>query len=111
VLVSTNGKRSTYPFDRLVDGIEEARLEFGLSRATIAQLAGVTAEMVRNLERGNSRNWRAAVKLRIALTVLELSAPPKGRESQTLVQPKQVLVQPTKQVLVQPNRGLLKGAS
>jgi transcriptional regulator with XRE-family HTH domain len=80
VLVSTNGKPSASPFDRLVAGIEEARLDLGLTRAEVAELTGLSQNMIGRLERGTCRNWPAAVKLRTALTMVELSAPPQNRE-------------------------------
>lgn len=69
--------RGEYPFDRLVAGLEEARLDLGLSRRKAAKLAGLSPETVGGLERGKSRNWHAAVRLRTALTMLELSTPPE----------------------------------
>jgi DNA-binding XRE family transcriptional regulator len=64
-----------FPFDRLVDGIRETRIALGLSQAKAARLAGLSAQRVGGLERGQSRGWWSAVKLRTALTLLELSAP------------------------------------
>ena len=70
----------TYPFDRLAAGLEETRHDLGLTRAATAKLAGLSENMVYRLERGKCRNWLSVVKLRTALTMVELSAPPEERD-------------------------------
>jgi predicted transcriptional regulator len=64
-----------YPFRRLVDGVREMRIALGLTQAEAARLAGLSTGMVWRLEHGACNSWWPAVRLRTALTLLQLSAP------------------------------------
>jgi transcriptional regulator with XRE-family HTH domain len=69
-----------FPLDRLVDGLREARIALGLTQAETARLSGQSPAVVGRLERGEYRNWYAAVRLRTTLALLELSAPLDARD-------------------------------
>jgi DNA-binding XRE family transcriptional regulator len=57
--------------------VEEARTEHSLSKAGLARLAGVSSATVRRLEGGGSiRPNPLAVRIALAMTVVDLYAPP-----------------------------------
>jgi hypothetical protein len=70
-----------YPLDRLVAGMKETRCALGLTQARLARLAGMSQGRVWRVENGRSREWRSGVRLRLALTLLELSVPPEDLDA------------------------------
>jgi DNA-binding XRE family transcriptional regulator len=65
----------TRPVDRIVRNLKAARVDLGLTQAELARLTGRSVGMIGRLERGECRYWYLALRVRAALTLLELSAP------------------------------------
>lgn len=54
----------------------DAREDLGLSKRTLAELAGVSASTIARAENGGSVSPRALVQISLTLTALELHRPP-----------------------------------